>query len=134
MGGIYTGHYVVNDTLFLDANNHLSRFDTVYYTFQDTNGCSAVASDTVLNAICLSIEEISLNNQIQIYPNPANTTLFIKVTGVVPEAMKLYNVSGQLIYEGGFAPEIDVSKLSPGVYFIEINAGEEVGRKMFVKM
>jgi hypothetical protein len=103
------------------------------YTVQisDTNGCYYTSSATTITT---SINTLLAENLFNIYPNPANITLYIKVTGPLPETPKLYNVSGQLIYTGKFIPELDVSTLSPGAYFIELRTGAEVARRMFVKM
>ncbi len=114
------------------VNTQISNTASVYF---DLN--PAVVTNTTLNTVVLPTgitpplrgEELSM----KIYPNPANTTLYIKVTGLAPETMKLYTVTGQEVYTGKFEPEIDVSKLSAGAYFVEVKAGEQEGRRMFVK-
>jgi hypothetical protein len=138
-GGYYSGFGIFGnviswDTIFNRFIHQDTYVDTIVYTFTDSNGCRQSAVDSFGVTICEAINNLSLSSQIQIHPNPANTTLYVQVTGVLPKTIKLYTISGQLVYTGSFAPEVDVSMLSAGAYFIEVATGEETGRKIFVKM
>ena len=68
----------------------------------------------------VGIEE--LENDIKIYPNPANTTLFVEGTGL--ETISIYNVLGQMVetieISGKTTITINTSSYQPALYFVEI--------------
>ena len=68
-----------------------------------------------------------------IYPNPAITQLTIESTNQPITQITITNLLGQTIYEqaaNSLLVEVNVSTLSPGVYFIKVN-GTDV--RKFVK-
>ena len=94
-------------------------------------------SNTICDTTCYMTWEgipVLPPNSISIYPNPANDILFIKTDGFYAETITMYSVNGQKISESKFAPQIDISQLSSGVYFIEVRGEGNVVRKRFVKM
>ncbi|MCF8302459.1 MAG: T9SS type A sorting domain-containing protein [Bacteroidales bacterium] len=82
-------------------------------------------------------------NVSQNYPNPfrGKTTIEVTTDKAVPVQLQLFSVTGQIIQteDAGMVNGlhqfiIDGSKLTPGVYFYSIEAGEEtITRKMTVK-
>jgi hypothetical protein len=70
---------------------------------------------------------------VSIYPNPANSLLYIKTEGIHPENIIIYDVDGQAVLTQPFTPELDIHNLAPGVYLLEINSVEGVARKRWVK-
>jgi len=63
-----------------------------------------------------------LENDIKIYPNPANTTLFVEGTGL--KTISIYNVLGQMVEgietDGKAITIIDTSSYQPALYIVEI--------------
>jgi hypothetical protein len=49
------------------------------------------------------------------------------------ENYKIYNVTGQVISEGKFSEEINVSEMSNGVYILELSSDSKTFKKQFVK-
>lgn len=90
--------------------------------------------NTVINHIILGTKQTETNLDVQLYPNPTTGILNVRTDGLTPELLCLYNLSGQKLNEQKYAPQIDISKLSSGIYFIEIKANGAVVRKKFVKM
>jgi hypothetical protein len=134
-GGVYTGKDVANDSLFSPPLAYPTYgVDTFTYTYTDTNGCVNRAYDTITLLYCEGIQETANYNLLSVYPNPANNLLFIKTEGMQPQSMCLYEAGGKKLTETPFAPQIDISTLSAGVYFIEVKAGTTIARKRFVKM
>jgi chitodextrinase len=84
----------------------------------------------------LTVEDYDASkiNSYTLHPNPTNERLFIKSPDNKPTTFKITNLNGQNIKEGT-ANEvgIDVSKLSSGVYIIEVNNGEKSVLKKFIK-
>lgn len=82
----------------------------------------------------LSTSEVSGNNGISIYPNPA--TDFLNVTKVSDKATyKIYNAAGQLVSNGNInGGRINVSALVKGVYVIAIeDKGDDLFKSKFIK-
>jgi len=119
------------------------------YIYFDSN--PAVVTNTTLNTIDTAViinlgtAPIVKNNTITIYPNPATTQLTIQSSNQPITQITITNLLGQTVYadchgEPGqtmqTAPssclltQVDVSALSPGVYFVKIN-GTEI--RKFVK-
>jgi hypothetical protein len=121
-GQLLTGQ--TRDTLF----GHTTGTYTVQVT--DNNGCSAQSGPYNITGL----NNLTNSSFINIYPNPASTQLFIKTENIQPQTISIYDVDGRMIITQAFKPAIDINRLSPGIYFIEITAGADVARKRFVKM
>ncbi len=109
-----TKHYAFND-LELEEGNYLYRIKQL-----DFDGAFEYSKDLVLT---IMEEDIKL----RVYPNPANDRISIECGLSQPEDLQLqvYSVSGKLMKSEGLAGQkgsnhvqIDVSDLSPGVYFV----------------
>ncbi|WP_204344410.1 M43 family zinc metalloprotease [Psychroserpens algicola] len=69
-----------------------------------------------------------------IYPNPVKgNTLFVKLPDNAKASYRILNMLGQTMMRGDSAKEINVSSLKSGLYFIEVNDGEETMTKKFIK-
>lgn len=85
--------------------------------------------DQYINSLCpyLGMENESLT-QLVAFPNPASARLTVRTISTV--SYQVFNVSGALTHlEGTFNlgdNTIDVSELSPGVYFIKTATGEHI--------
>ncbi|MCL2511691.1 MAG: C25 family cysteine peptidase [Bacteroidales bacterium] len=80
-------------------------------------------------AECMTMERVSItefagNNTFQIFPNPAHDKLNI-VGEIVPTCVRIYNITGQLMYENTQCTtnmNITISTMPTGVYFIKIDS------------
>jgi len=90
----------------------------------------------VLSKNNVSIKELSLSNidnEVKVYPVPAsstNVTLSIKNPLEKTMNLRIFNTAGQLIYQQQVNTpgrdeeiQINISKLSAGVYLLRIDAG-----------
>jgi hypothetical protein len=69
--------------------------------------------------VLLGIQEVS-KSTIQIFPNPVSD--FIQISGISDgQIIQIYNIDGRLIKSETFAPKVNVSQLTPGVYILKIN-------------
>ncbi len=87
-----------------------------------------------LNAIQSSIKDINTAN-IQVSPNPANTSFKIQLNNQNITIAKMYNALGQLISTNTFTDntEIDTKELSSGIYtLIILNNNVNVSTKIVV--
>lgn len=80
-------------------------------------------------ALTLSISDLSLNG-ISVYPNPTEGIVHIKGKESV-DAIRLFNISGQIIKEVVNANSIDISSQRSGLYMIEI---EDEGKTSVAKL
>ncbi|WP_417939039.1 M4 family metallopeptidase [Flavobacterium sp. RS13.1] len=74
------------------------------------------------------------NSDMTLYPNPVDNELHIALSGQKGSEFTITNALGQLVSSGQFSEgSIDVSKLSAGIYFIELNIGQKRVIKKFIK-
>ena len=83
----------------------------------------------------VSVPPDSKTQQVDIYPNPANQELIIKVSSEIkPEVIRIYSSNGNLLKQfPGELRQFNVSDLSAGVYIIEIKTAEESLTQKFLK-
>ena len=92
----------------------------------NTNG-----SPNVINDASLSTAEVLINN-LKIYPNPVQNTLYI--TGTLSQfKVQIYTVTGQEICNYANTNQLDVSQLKQGMYFIKISEDEKSTTFNFIK-
>ncbi len=116
-GGVFTGPGVSGD-IFTPATAGVGTW-TITYDYTDGNGCSGQALQTVNVDGCVGLFE---NNKIEyaIYPNPAQGNFTI-VSEMEFDAIELRDINGRLIQSINSNELVNISKLSSGVYFIEMN-------------
>ena len=65
----------------------------------DSNGCTAREDITVYVDSCISgVDELSVNEDLQVYPNPVSEQLTVDFTGNAT-SIKVYNMLGELVIE-----------------------------------
>ncbi|MBL7718128.1 MAG: T9SS type A sorting domain-containing protein [Flavipsychrobacter sp.] len=80
----------------------------------DANGCTDTSA-----ALSLSVHGASTSkSNIEVFPNPATTQLFIKAAE--PVYVSIYTSDGRLAVENTTEKTIDISTLSPGYYQLKI--------------
>ncbi|PLX13221.1 MAG: hypothetical protein C0598_04165 [Marinilabiliales bacterium] len=114
------------------------------FCFDNAMGWAVGANGTVLTTASFftGFEEISQNNEISIYPNPATSFIKIKMDDVSENDMKLniINMSGQLIYESrhDFSTNqeiiIPVNDIPNGIYQLVIsNSSRAYTEKVIIR-
>lgn len=79
--------------------------------------------------------ESSLQENIQIYPNPATDVIYLKENTIEVQA-RIFNALGRFIFEKRVRGDqsIPIHALTPGLYFIKLVKGnKEIGNSRFVK-
>lgn len=132
-GIIETSNYSsTNDNCSVEVHNS---FENAYFFFlgsvgfyeitQEGDGLvltmgNVIFGEAIFRNFQLSTNEFNLNN-IQVYPNPTNSLLFIKAQNNNIEKIEIYNSFGQLnLTKGNDFQNIDVSHLSSGIYIMKI--------------
>lgn len=99
------------------------------------NNFGGCQSEAEVEAACL--EEGLFGIAVKLSPNPARNLLDIATNLSEKEvSILIYNAAGQLLREERFMAQhqLDISKLSPGVYFLQIRAEEYFLLEKLVKM
>jgi hypothetical protein len=103
-----------------------------YDCARDTSNNTSWIYKGVLAKIPTGINETSLGNSITIYPNPTNSTLFIKSETNNLLQYQILNAIGQTIQkENVKGNSIDASSLQKGIYFIQVK--DEKGKLFITK-
>lgn len=80
------------------------------------------ASGRLLDFVLTNSENVNLNKQIDLYPNPASTLITVSSTFDF-QVFEMINSTGQTVVKGsvkGNRVDIDLSKLFDGIYFIKL--------------
>ncbi len=86
----------------------------------------------------IGIKEINgLNGDLNVFPNPSNYDLNLKITNFNKvSSYNIYNSLGQIVLSGrieNINTIINISTLKTGMYFIEVNDGKERKSAKFIK-
>jgi len=124
-----------NDTLITGATNQTDSLNGFgnYYDIVTLNGCTSDTSNVIVftNA---GIKETTLNNAVQIYPNPANDYIIIEAPQKAE--IEILNIQGQLIktiLSTNSKTKVDVSAMPKGLFIIKLKIGQKIAVKRFVK-
>ena len=105
---------------------------------EDIDGASNVQSRSTSNPICglgvmtssdcfLSVSEAQLDQNVKLFPNPANESINLQIRGnVILNNINIYDLSGKLLLRKSYSRNnqsyfnLDISTLSTGVYLLEL--------------
>jgi hypothetical protein len=104
---------------------------TCHFTNIDVNQFMVIDE----NCSIAGVKEDNLSQEVTIFPNPAESYLRIKsISGKVIEEVRIYNLTGQKIFEQSLLVEqLDVSFLKSGMYIIEMTSDKSVVRQKLIK-
>ncbi|WP_299261464.1 PKD domain-containing protein [uncultured Aquimarina sp.] len=121
-----------NEEPITDANNSQYVPDQIgnysVEVFNET-GCNAISS-----AFSVDLSQLNLSQGTSVfkfYPNPTRDILKIDGLTINEKDIRIVNTSGQVVVNSLIEPEVDLTKLSSGLYVILIN-NKSVGK--FVKL
>jgi hypothetical protein len=108
--------------------------DNMQYNFINTNGSwqqsskhgSLMIRPVVGASYYIGVEEngpSTGSGTFDIYPNPVRNTLHVE-GDIVGGQMSIYDLTGRKVYQGEYQPEITVSQLNDGMYFLSITTAE----------
>lgn len=112
--------------------------DKVALTGLSYNGNNYDWTTQLLSDVPLSVENISEENNIKIYPNPIEEDKLLHISGKKMKDYSIFSLTGQVLKEGEFDSEevhiITVENLPQGVYLIQLNTdiGTET-RKIIIR-
>ncbi len=134
------GLQILPSTSFVQVTANLTYWDTAYLIdtiriiFASSGGGASKALDSstlyvddvsltgVPNPDYSLVKNISTNNFINVYPNPASGNLYFRTSGYAGMKAALYSINGQVVtekYLTGY-DAVDVSQLPSGLYFYSV--------------
>ncbi|MDP2175675.1 MAG: T9SS type A sorting domain-containing protein [Bacteroidota bacterium] len=100
-----------DDKTIFQNNNH-------YNIWKNLNYCDEQVVKKYIDTIrSTSFNEINIQ-AIKIYPNPANQFLNITSSNHSLVLVEIKNHLGQMVYNGTYTPQIDISLFKNGIYFL----------------
>lgn len=105
----------------------MSPTTTTTYTVTgvNTNSCSSQTQFIQTVSPCTKLDELTNNTAIELYPNPAQTEIFITSRTNENLTIEIYNAIGSLIQVdtvNSNSKAIDVRNLNKGLYHIAIKS------------
>ena len=127
------GYYTICLTV-TSANGCTSSFcDSSFYAAKNSGGPMS-GVNVISRSTALGIQPIANDASISIYPNPASSTLAVKVgTNDKLLGSTIYNTAGQKVAEFGSSALISIGTLTTGLYLIEVKTNNGIYRSTFVK-
>ncbi|OJV28456.1 MAG: hypothetical protein BGO32_06430 [Bacteroidetes bacterium 37-13] len=113
---------------------------TYSVTATDANGCKAIAVDSLVNPAVSSIAGITNNTRVEVYPNPSSESIWVKISTTINEAgnISITNVLGQVVVaenltQSEVLKQIEISKLTNGIYYLTYSSSNYRTTTIFVK-
>lgn len=123
----------MTETITIDAVWATNRtYITTIIQDDNKNTVQAERSATLDNPV--SINEVSYNETLNIYPNPATNTITIHNSQGFND-ITIRAADGRIVYNSKdlYSSTVDVSGLTPGVYFLSLTNGDTQLHKRFLK-
>jgi hypothetical protein len=82
----------------------------------------------------LEVNDNDFNNDVAVYPNPVSNVLNINSERQI-DSVIIFNISGQKVIENtsSFNGQIDVAKLTSGIYFVKVTSNNSSSTIKFIK-
>jgi PKD repeat protein len=102
-----------------------------------SNGCKGLLKSININLVNTSVNNVSKEWELQIFPNPAKDILHIESKTLLEAdlTVKVTELSGKqiLMQQGNQSVDVSISSLAPGIYLVNIQSGDKVQTRYFVK-
>lgn len=122
-GGTFYGTGVTGDTF--DPSIGAGTYP-ISYSLTVSNGCVASQTQTLNVMVCSGVNELTLQSNAILYPNPATSNVMLQSDKVVSSVL-IYDYSGKLvkiIEMNALESNIEVSDLAKGFYTFTLNMND----------
>ena len=116
--------------MIVPISNFVGSKDNVRYKFEFTSGIgNNIYLDDINITSLTGIDEVDAERALVVYPNPVSDNLTIEFRDNQQQASQITisDLSGRLVYnkvlsasESSSILQVNVSKLSPGIYFLNV--------------
>lgn len=138
-GGTYTGTGVAAG-MFDPAVAGVGSFP-ITYTVTDTNACTNSASSNITVLDCTGIDERASSDGVNVYPNPTIGIFNITINDANYNVLliTIVDIQGKVVFtsteknvSGVYTKQISLEEFSKGVYYIKVNADNNVHIKKLI--
>ncbi len=131
VGGTWSGPGVT--AMSFDPMTAGSGIHTTVYSFTDGNGCSDTAQATINVDLCLSVAAVTLENSVNIYPNPnAGVFTLVANANVGDMLVEIVDLQGRVVYsssennvQSGYTKQISLDHVADGMYMLRLTSANE---------
>jgi len=105
------------------------------YSTSSTRTCTAKGSKTIIVKSCIGMEELTLSNFINIYPNPAKDRLIIinSLENYIYETT-IFTIDGKKVNSYFKSNEISVGEIPEGIYYLKFHTDKgDFFRKLVIQ-
>jgi hypothetical protein len=129
----------LNNLIYLTTTDFFSTGDGFIY---DLDGVQTGLFDAGISAQAIAVDyrlnsgtdRIVEKPMISLFPNPATDFINIRTnTKISIQSINIVDDMGRIIYQGNVSNKIDISKLKPGVYFLNIMGDNSRSSSRFIK-
>jgi hypothetical protein len=114
----------------MNADNSNLRLIFEFEALQRTN--NIFIDDFRIDKV-VGVEEINLEEDLSIFPNPADNLLTFSTKNTIQSIKIIDSFGKEIIYSKNPEKSIDVSSLAVGLYYIQLESNDKVLCKKFVK-
>jgi len=125
---------------FTGSSSYLNPENNAFIMKTDSNGLVEnptlfpLQIDTSLSNTTINVNDINPTKTFTVYPNPVNTTLSLFGNIQTLKLIKLLDLKGNILFSNLPSKNIDLSRLSQGIYILEIeNQKREIERHKIIK-
>ena len=116
-----TGFQYVDDVRFyISAGGYVGNQSYTNHSINSIKLSSPVGSN-------LSVSDLELKSNLNIYPNPATDALTIELKSSTISSLDVYDVSGKYLFNQVLSDKVNtvnIEKLATGIYFFKVNSSE----------
>ena len=117
-----------------NTTNNESFSNTVNFTISSIEFDPEVDIISKYNSVVLGIPEAELPINLFVAPNPSSSLITIhKHDDLEVKQIKIYNAVGQLLFENGWTPTIELSSFSTGMLFVQFHTNKGIFYKRVLK-
>ena len=108
----------------------------------NTSGDKQAFSNMVLTPVAAGIENISINNEMKLFPNPSKgiSTLSYSLNSDSHVSINIIDLNGKIVSEqvnekqseGSYSKKLDLNQLNSGTYFVKIKSDNKVNTKKLI--
>lgn len=139
-GGVFSGPGIIGDYFDLQLAGGPGSYE-IYYSYTDSNGCSASDAQIIDVVVCSGLEWHNLAQSLHIYPNPNNGSFNLEFNLSQNDNVDVIitDIAGKLVYSKNIAAKagynqisIDVEQFQKGFYLLKLGNQKGVINKSFV--
>jgi len=133
--GIFAADLQVDLYDIIIDNEVLSTVNTDENGILQWSGSLIPGSHTIeINLNTVDINKLSKENPLIVYPNPANKVLMFDLPlSTLPFETKIFDMEGKLVLKNANKRKLDISELSFGQYYIQVNQAGKCYSTIFIK-